>query len=234
MNEIAQQNLLKKTDQIWRGVSDVWFTAQTVFEGVYRWGRFEQIGMRSQDDLQHSYSVTVLAMIFLEKISPYHTELDQKLVLQSFLVHDHGEGELKRDFCINVKKPIHDVEEYIAFCKRYSQLESSVFSALEKAYLLQHAGLKDNSIFPENTQNILNYLLQNKYYESLCFKAIEVWDYLLYALEQNRNIPDLIILPEVARNQIPVMDYLAQKLPGFKEEIWTPEISHLFHEVKLK
>lgn len=231
MNTKTHNDLKLKTDRTWLGISDVWLTTQVIFQDVYRWGRFKHIGIRPQDDLQHSYSVTVLAMIFLEKINPYLPHIDKKLILQSFLVHDHGEGELKRDYCVGEKLPIHDIEEYVAFCKRYSQLGQPVFSSLEKAYLLQHIGLKDVSLFPKHAQDILGLLKEYKYYEGLCFRAIEVWDYLLYALEQNRNNPELIILPEVAKNQIPVMDALAKELPGFKEEIWTDEIAALFNKI---
>jgi len=231
LNTIAHNNLKDETDRIWLGISDVWLTTQVILQGVYRWGRFKRIKIRPQNDLQHSYSVTILAAIFLEKISKYHLNLDKELILKSFLVHDHGEGELKRDYCVGAKKPIHDVEEYIAFNKRYGQLEAAVYSSLEHAYLLQHATLEDRTLFPSMAQEILGYLFLNKYQEALCFTAIQTWDYLLYALEQNRNNPGLIILPEVAKNQIPVMNDLAKKLPGFREEIWTDEIASLFNKI---
>ncbi|PKM88565.1 hypothetical protein CVU83_01515 [Candidatus Falkowbacteria bacterium HGW-Falkowbacteria-2] len=212
-------------DRSWKGVSDVWLAAQTILCGVVRWSKYENTFIRRQDDLQHSYSASILAKIFVEKLNPYFfPALDKELIISAFLVHDHGEGELKRDICYGSKPANCDLEEYQAFVKRYSQLGPAVFPSFERAYLLQYA-LEYKPDFPESAKAIMRDLAVDNGYEALCFTAIEIWDYLLYALEQDAAKTHNVILEEVLRNQVPRLDELAAKLPGFAKEIWTKEIS---------
>lgn len=223
-------NIKSLTDVIWPGVSDLWLTTQTIFHGVYRWGKYKETGIRLQDDLQHSYSGSILAKIFMLKIDSYNPGLDKDLVVTAFLIHDHGEGELKRDICWDFKESSDDIDEYYAFTKRYNQLGEEIFAVLERAYLLQYA-LKERLDFPQRSQVILRDLAKNNYYEALAFSAIEIWDYLLYALEQNQTRANPIILFDVLKNQLPRMNALAEKLPGLKQEIWTEEIINAFQEM---
>lgn len=230
MDNANYKNLRDLTKEIWLGISDVWLTSQTILQGVFRWGKYESTGIRPQDDLQHSYSVAILASIFVLKISPYNPGLDQNLILTAFLLHDHGEGELRRDVCWDFKKASDDVKEYLAFSKRYRQLGKKTFVILERAYLLQYA-LKERPDFPRKAQMVLKDLAKNNYREALIFSAIEIWDYLLYALEQNQTKPDPDILIGVVKNQLPRMNALAEKLPGLKQTIWTEEIVEAFQKV---
>lgn len=227
---INYSSLKSLTDGVWLGISDIWLTTQIIFQGVYRWDKYKETGIRPQDDLQHSYSGAILAKIFMLKIDSYNLNLNKDLVMTAFLIHDHGEGELKRDVCWDFKEASDDVKEYYAFTKRYSQLGEEIFAALERAYLLQYA-LKERPDFPQRAQVILSDLAKNNYYEALTFSAIEIWDYLLYALEQNQVKPNPIILFEVTRNQLPRMNALAEKLPGLKQEIWTEEIVVAFQKI---
>jgi hypothetical protein len=230
MKREAYKKLKQATDEAWLGVSDVWLTAQTIFPGIYRWKKYKKCGIRPQDDLQHSYSVSVLAKIFVEMIGPYNPGLDKELIISAFLVHDHGEGELKRDNCFDFKKSNDDVAEYLAFVKRYQQLGPKIFPNIKRAYLLQHA-LNERPDFPMEAQVILKDLRKNNFREVLSFRAIEIWDYLLYPLEQNKNQSRPKILIEVARNQTLRMEELAKHLPGFKEQIWTEKVAKLYYEI---
>ncbi len=214
-------------DLSWPGVSDVWLTAQTILTDVYRWSRYQQDPIRLQNDLQHSYSVTILAKMVIEMISPYNPGLDKELILSAFLVHDHGEGELKRDIPYGYKTDDEDVKEYLAFKARYGQLNANVFSGFEKAYLLQYC-LKDRNDFPEEAIAVMSELKKYKHIEALAFSAIENWDYLLYAMEQDRENRSSIILKRVTGNHLKQFEDFAQKLPGFRETIWTEKIAGNF------
>ncbi len=220
----------RTTDSFWPGVSDIWLTTQTILTDVYRWSRYNRSPIRLQNDLQHSYSVTILAKVMMEMISPYHPGLDKELILSAFLVHDHGEGELKRDICYGDKADHEDVKEYLAFRTRYEQLDTNVFSSLERAYLLQHC-LKDRSDFPEQAATVMSELKKYKYFEALTFGAIEIWDYLLYAMEQDREGRDPVILHQVTGNHIQQLETLAEKLPGFRETIWTEKVAAHFADL---
>ncbi|MDP3836969.1 MAG: hypothetical protein Q8Q67_02620 [bacterium] len=223
--EIAEKKIIG-IEKSWAGVSDVWLTAQTILTGVTRWSRYQNTPIRQQNDLQHSYSIAILAKIFLEKIDRYNIPtLDKELIITAFLVHDHGEGELKRDYPYGHKPSNSDLEEYLAFCKRYEQLGPAVFPSFERAYLLQYA-LEDLKLdFPVSAQMTTKSLTAYKRKEALCFTAIEIWDYLLYALEQDAAKTNDIILSNVLKNHVHRLDDIALQLSGFKQEIWTDEIS---------
>lgn len=230
MKQEKLDHLKKCLESTWMGINDIWLTTQVIFQGVHRWSRYEDKGIRTQDVLQHSYSITVLAKIFALKISPYIANFNHDLLLTSFLLHDHGEGELKRDICFGNKGNGDDLAEYEAFTRRYRKLEDSVFLHLEKAYLLQYA-LKDKPEFPARAQFIIEHLAVDNYYEALAFEAVELWDYLLYAYEQVNNGCDPTILSDVSRNHWERLNHLAELLPGLFETIWTPVVADAFRSM---
>ncbi|MDD4819102.1 MAG: hypothetical protein PHH27_02910 [Candidatus Colwellbacteria bacterium] len=215
-------------EKLWPGVSDIMLTAQIIFLGVYRWSRLGK-GVRRQNVLQHSYSITILARIIIEKLS-YYLELDKDLLLTAFLVHDHGEGELKRDVCAGDKNKAgndDDLREYFAFVKCYEKLEPKMFQVFHRAFLLQFC-LKDHTGFPREAVKIMESLEFESHFDALTFRAIELVEYLLYAMEQDKkgNRPDL--LAEIYEQCLPEIEEISGKLPGFESEIWTAEVSAFF------
>ena len=218
----------QNVEALWPGVSDIVLTAQTIFKGVYRWSRLGK-GVRQQDVLQHSYSITILAKIIIEKLN-FSLGLDEDLIITAFLVHDHGEGELKRDICSgykNKKGNDDDLQEYFAFVKRYKALDPEIFYVFHRAFLLQFC-LKDRSGFPDDAIKIMDDLRNINYFEALLFRGIELVEYLLYAMEQDKkgNRPGFLL--EVYKSCLPEIEEISAKLPGFSEEVWTDEVSAFF------
>lgn len=229
----------QKVEEYWPGVADILLTSETYLQKVHRWSRFKQkeglkVLRRSQNVLQHSYSIIILARILIEKISPYlpkYYMLDKDIILTCFSVHDCGEGELKRDICYGAKNSFDDVDEYNAFVKRYKHLGSDVFKTFHRAFLLQFC-LNDISSFPFEARKTMYQLKKERYFEALIFRAAEIWEYLLYALEQNKNFGNEEVLLNVLLNQTLHFDEVSENLPGFKEEIWKSEIREFFLEYK--
>lgn len=225
----------QKIEEHWPGVADILLASETNLQKVHRWGRFKRKEgfktlRRPQNVLQHSYSIIILARILIEKISPHlpkHYVLDKDIILTCFSVHDCGEGELKRDICYGTKNGFDDVDEYNAFIERYKQLGPDVCRVFQKAFLLQFC-LGDTSSFPDEAKKIMYKLKKERYFEALIFRATEIWEYLLYALEQNKNFANQDVLSNVLVNQVPQLNKIARDLPGFKEEIWRPELSDFF------
>jgi 5'-deoxynucleotidase YfbR-like HD superfamily hydrolase len=225
---IRRKSFHQNMEKLWPGVSDIVLTAQIIFKGVYRWSRLGK-GVRQQDVLQHSYSITILARIITEKLS-YYLNLDKDLINTAFLVHDHGEGELKRDICSgdkNKKGNDDDLREYFAFVKRYGKLEPEIFHVFHRAFLLQFC-LKDHNGFPEEAIEIMEGLALTSQYEALTFRAVELMEYVLYSMEQDKkgNRPGLLL--EVYDRNFPELEEIMKELPGFSEEIWTEEVSAFF------
>lgn len=221
-------DLKETTNEFWPGIPEILQESQTIFKGIYRWGVYGN-SVRKQNDLQHSFSITILASIFMAKISLYNRPIDQALVLNAFLIHDYGEGLLGRDICLTDKVKNDDLDEYLAFVNRYSALDKTVFNQFHRAYLLQYAIDKERPDFPLAAQEIMSSLRGNHMLEVYIFRAVETWEYILYALEQHQN-GHKTILAEVMGNAKQRISCLADNLPGFKEAIWTREIAKTFQE----
>ncbi len=225
---MAEQELKQVVSRAWPGISETLQEAQTILTSIYRWSKYVDTGIRQQDDLQHSYSITLLASIFMNMLNWYNPLVDQALVLNAFLVHDYGEGLLGRDICLTDKVKNDDLAEYTAFISRYSALDKKAFEQLHKAYLLQYA-IEERPDFPSSAQEIISNLRATRMIEILIFRAVETWEYILYALEQH-NSGHQTILAEVMGNAQQRLAFLSDNLPGFKEVVWTKEITKAFQE----
>lgn len=221
-------DLKETTNKFWPGIPQILQESQTIFKSIYRWDIYGD-NVRKQDDLQHSYSISLLVSIFVTKIDLYNRPIDRSLILDAFLVHDYGEGLLGRNICLTDKIRTDDLDEYRAFINRYSFLDQKVFDRFHRAYLLQYAIDEQRPDFPPIAQEIIASLRTNQIIEALIFRAVETWEYILYALEQHWNGHETI-LTEVLGNTKQRISFLSDNLPGFKEAIWTKEIAEAFQE----
>lgn len=211
--------------QQWQSLVDVWRSGQVALPAVKRWGAFDTAshgGIRQQDLLQHCYSFAVAGRLILHALRSYVT-LDESLLLTSFLLHCQGVGELGQDTPYPGKSEWSDLREHAAFTDRFSKLPKNLFDDLHRAYLLQFAG-QNFERFPDETKKVMEDLRQHRPMEILAFEAAERWDFVLYAAEQFRDRGNDVILSTVLQTHGPRLDELVEKLPGFGQEIWTPEI----------
>lgn len=210
---------------LWKNERDVWKSGQIGLPKVIRWDGYvqdaEHGGARAQDTLAHSYSLTVLGLMLMEQLP---LPIDKHLMATSFLVHDHGEGELGRDILYAQKTEQGDLDEYSAFQKRFSVL-GDVYPFFERAFLIQFA-LKAPTSFPPDAQRVMSTLAERNKTECLFFDAVERFDYLLYALEQYEERGNTKILVHVLRKQLPHLSRLVGVLPAFSS-IWTPDTESL-------
>lgn len=219
-------------------------SGQISLRRVVRWGKYvdkedrqrveesfklADRGCRVQESLQHSYSLAIAGMILVAEIDGY-VGLDGDLLSRAFLVHDHGEGELGFDTHYIDKTAEKDLNEYLAFAKRYVTLEPETFRRFESAFLLQFAG-KEQPLFPPQARAIMAGLRAKHPMEVLAFEAVERWDYVLYALEQFEALGDAKILVQTMRNQIGHLDRIAHDLPGFSKVVWTEEVRAWFRSL---
>jgi len=221
------QNLSIFKEGLWKDVIDIWTSGQVGLPEVERWSVHasqgsDHGGIRKQNSLQHSYSITLLGSMLIRSSREYIAGLDEILLLNSLLVHDHGEGELGRDIVAINKNENADLEEYNAFCSRFKQLPKYLFNFYHEAFLLQFALAKPNS-FPPKARSVMAYLKKFKKMECLLFEFIERWDYLVYALEQYSIRGNERILVNVLRPQSKRFNQLAKEIPGARELVWTKE-----------
>lgn len=210
----------------WKGIIDVWKSGQISLPGVIRWSKYSNTekdgGARVQNSLQHSYSLTILGRVITHKLKPY-VSIDESLLMTALLVHDHGEGEIQKDTLYIDKTVKGDVDEYIAFQKRYGSLGVDLYAEFERAFLLQFA-LKDSSAFPVSARDIMKDISSQNRNECLMFDGVERIDYLLYAVEQYMDRSNEKILVQTLRHQVSHLDRLAGELTGFGEAIWTQDL----------
>jgi hypothetical protein len=215
----------------WVFILDAWMKPQVLMSEVVRWGSYLQTNggasIRRQNTLQHTHSLWFMADLLLFKLSGY-VQLDEVLIMRACHYHDVGESLCGFDVPYAFKNTEQDLNEYLAFCDLHSKLDEEFFMKTKKAFLLQFAG-KDMAGFPDEALKIMELLNEQNRYEVLFFEALERLEYFFYPLEHCLDGKDhLVLLKSVVENQCPSLDRLADSLPGFKETMWTPEISAKF------
>lgn len=173
----------------WIRVMDVWRSGQTQLPSVQRYSGYMQSmpdKMREQNTLQHSYAASVLAGIMCPLLESHGAKIDVGLLLYAILLHDHGEGELRRDVMYKDKCADDDLNEYHAFVVRYHALGSRSFAFARRAYLLQYAS-RTRSDFPEDACAIMEALRRDHPDTVMAFYAVERWDYMIHAIEHFRH-----------------------------------------------
>lgn len=209
----------------WFPVLDPWLSIQTKLKNVIRWIKYigKDNGIRIQNSGEHSLSLTLLGIQVLGELSPY-VKLNEGLVLSALVVHDFGEGEIKKDTLYADKSPEGDLEEYLAFRQSFELNSGGQFHLFHRAFLLQFATDDPPTIFPDDARMIMEDLMIKYPMEVLAFRAIEIWDYLYFAFEQYSKRGNSMILVQTLRHQFDRLDDLAENLPGFRQQIWTKDI----------
>lgn len=200
--------------------------SQVGWDEVVRWKKYvnKGEGVREQNSLQHSLSITILGWTVMAQLRSYNPFIERGLVMAGLAIHDVPEFILRRDV-LHIDKTVEkDLQEYLAFRQCYEPLGSTMFDPLHRAYLLQFAR-KNPEIFPADGRRIMADIRGHSLVEALMFEAVEQWDYVLYALEQYRERGNEKILVQTLRNQIASIGELKKLLPGFREEIWTDDFS---------
>jgi len=203
-------------------------SAEMQLPQVVRWKRYIPIVQcRKQNSLGHSYTISLLGTHVVKLLKPYVT-LDVGLLLTALMIHDLGEAirfGAGEDVRWHQKTCGRDLEEYEFFTAHFSDLPPETFSEYQKAFLLQFASEgKDASCFPAADRAIIADLQKNNALEIAAFLAIERWDYVLYGLGNYEEQGTPLLLLEVLNSHMATLDKLVAQLPGFGEEIWTPEI----------
>ena len=208
-----------------RVLIDLWESPQRKLPKVIRWKKYlaEKPGVRKQNSLQHSHSITMLGIMMVGLLRPF-IKLNEGILISALAVHDVGEGEIGEDTHYIDKSVSGDLREYRAFRETYGVLDKAAFKNLHHAFLLQFAR-KNPKEFPDDARAIMTTLYRKYKFEAIAFDAIERWDYVLFAIEQYLRRENRKVLVQTLRNQAPHLDRLANELPGFGETVWTNTLS---------
>jgi len=216
-------------------VQGVWTWLQTVLLLVKRWHRFVGVKqkIRRQDLLQHTLSLIFLGVTMLERLRTDLTQtLDDRIIFTCLLLHDWGEGRLKRDVSLTKKQAHDDAAEYQAFCLTIKDLTEDLRYYLQSAFLLQFV-LDDDKwlLFDNEAQEILEVLRRKRRDEAIMFMLIEHWDYIMYMVEQYKR-GNAYLLHEAMKTEVPIWPKLKELCPAFGEKILTPELEAWFMEFR--
>lgn len=202
-------------------VQRLWTQLQTVLntDRVLRWQRFAGLhaGIRNQNLMEHSFSITALGGYVLERLRPFFPNLKRDLVLLALPLHDIGEAILGRDVSFVHKTSSHDVDEYEAFKQVIRDLPPEVQETYMEAFLLQFCldkGKWDG--FDEEAQAILRSLASCSLWEARVFNLIEHVDYLMFMLEAYEAGNDYLLYHTLTSTEI---KFWKELIPGIREAI---------------
>lgn len=211
----------------WRSVERVWIAAQVGLPLVPRWHQHpendEHGGVRRQNSLQHSHSITRLGEMIMLQLLDHGVEFDDSLMKTAFSIHDEGEGVIGEDTLYKDKTDEQDLAEYVGFLSIYEYLESNIFDYFNRAFLLQFA-IKNPVNFPYQARMVMHVLSTVSTRECHLFEAVERFDYIMYALEQYQFRGNEKIFTQTLRNQIPKLNRIVEMTGIGFGKIWTPEI----------
>ncbi len=215
-----------KNDSVLNPTFSVWRRLQQGQEKIHRFGQHlanPETGhlLRLQNGHEHCCSVGFLARYYLIKMRQY-IELDEALIMNCFRIHDIPEGILLIDVAAHLKVDNDDLNEYLAFEKLMKPLGADVWAEEQRVFLLQFC-LINPTCFPADARIVMSKLLKSHGLEALFFDGLQRFDYLYYAYEALIEKEVSSVLAQVAFHQIPHLDRVASKLPGFREAVWTDE-----------
>lgn len=210
----------------------IWENSQIGLHKVKRWGNYYNDGiakknMWKQSSLQHSFSFILSIDVFVLHIQPYiikvtGRKLDEAIMLRSAGTHDLPEGYNEIDVSAVIKTDIDDLAEFLAFKKRFQVFPFEIYKQLEYSYLMQFA-LKNPDCFPKEAREVMINIQNNHYFEAMTKNAFEKFEYLFFPAKAKRDKKHPYLLLYVLRRQIGNYREYAEKLPGFREILFTYE-----------
>lgn len=200
-----------------RGLVAFWRDPQAKLRTVFRWkdcgGTFEQSTM------DHTHGILLLATT----VMAYMDHVDEALVLNALLVHDHPEMVLG-DTLVPDKTNEKELQEYLTFAESVECLPKVARQKQLRAFLLQFClkSTEERSAFPPEAQEIMDELRANNMEEIRLFHALEHFDYMMHGLaEYHGGNPTILV--RVIRHRVLLSEY-ATTIPGFNQ-FWTPGLS---------
>lgn len=219
-----------KSSNILEEFLPLWIDSQYKLHKVIRWSNRINDGigkkMILQSTLQHTISFVLFSTTSVMRLQPHIQEalgkkLDASLLKTTFETHDLGEMLTKEgDVSGPNKTYLDDLNEYLKVKELFSSMPVYVASELEYSFLVQFA-LSLPECFPHKAREIMSKIQKNHYYEALTFQALEKFEYLFYPLWMWKEKRHPYLLTWLIRLYLLRYREFAEKLPGFRQEIFT-------------
>lgn len=196
---------------------------------VIRWRKYTIDGAEIENDLQHSYSASLLAVLVIEAFESegWHLGGDAYRILACTLIHDIGEIGIGDTHYID-KTAKKDMDEIRSFKQTTDCLPINIKNRILDIFLIQF--MSDNSRISHdielkeelNDRNNLGYKHIGRTNVRI-FEAIERYGYLLYAFHNYKNRKDHSskkLLVQVIRNQHNDLCRIADEFWPFKKHFY--------------
>jgi 5'-deoxynucleotidase YfbR-like HD superfamily hydrolase len=204
-------------------------------ERIPRWAKYVALGASAENDLQHSFSASLLAIIVIETLRDKAPQwsFDPYAVLACVVIHDLGETVVGDTHYID-KTPQKDRAEFDAFAAMLEPFPEAIRRRLEDIYLLQYRTTRSTlpnshmiddvrpSPFPDHPDSSR---------EALVFDSIERLGYLLYAYREYRERADLTLMLQVCRHQHSELLRLSGIIPAFGDCFYPEPLRSQIHSL---
>lgn len=204
--------------------------AEVGMSTIQRWIQFhsQPPSTSIQSSGAHCYAMTQVASILVHVLRPY-VNLDEVRLKRAVEDHDMGEGLLQRDVLYHDKTDEKDAAEYASWLEHIQPFEvygAELIQQMKEDFLLQFCLTHEHSsAFDDEARQIMQYLKEKYPNEAVAFRVLEYMEYVLYRIRQycDRNYEAILI--EVIDTQLNKVESWGAQLPGFLENLWTPELS---------
>ena len=193
---------------------------------IGRWVPFQKSSnARPQTTLCHTVTIQLAGMAVIQAEQRHNpTPFNAALIYEMLALHDFGEMVRANegfDIALPDKSVQSDRDEIDYFTKMTSDLPP-LFKNLVRARFF--AQFKEKSLLTESELNCVMSHGEKLELELNIFKAVEHFDYFLFAYNEYASQGNKRIIWRVFNDSLPRFKELAAILPGFRKEIITPEI----------
>jgi len=213
-----------------------WIMFQDGYKKIERWKGYRDVNpnIPFQTNLDHQNGVDFLTQFVLPSIGS--TSLRRRMTNTGVKNHEVGEIDNGDTLWHNKTKDKH-TKELTSFDKMFTSMEFLSTRSLEilrEAFLIQF--ISDEKVTFKGhpwAEKMLFELRKNHEEDGRVLNAIELLDYVLFAMRAFNGCKDVVILKHVYCNQVKKLDEYSRTIVGF-DKWWTTDHSKTAHKFMRK
>jgi len=213
--------------QIFDSTMPAWQNAQKPMDDEPRWKTnfFHQNG---QTLLRHANSVPMTMMDLLVHFRPFNIDLDELLLMQTIILHDHGEPRSGGDEDIESKTTGKEGREWKGFAEMVQDYPEPLKQMYLRAFALQYAIKDCDDELPPEALELVKYHRHYNMSAAWFFDFVECIDYFRSAREGNwKNVRHVkgheFMFEHVFRHTCKRIEMACGNLPVLRE-YWTQQL----------
>lgn len=205
---------------------------ETGLSEVIRWKKYTIEGAEIENDLQHSYSAALLAVVIIEafEVEGWHLGKNAYRILACTLVHDIGEINTGDTHYINktAKKDLHEIRSFAEIIDNLpNNIKNNIFDIFLTQFRSDNSRLLHSSGLDDLSKEVISNHGSIGQIDAKLFEAIERYGYVLYAFynyKKNKDFNSEKLLIQVLRNQHRELCRIANEFGPFKKYFYPQNI----------